>query len=65
MSWVKIKCPKHFIITSKSDDGVIQGIENIERLRFGVQFHPENSKDGHNILDNFTNFCIHKRTTKL
>ena len=53
-----IKCPNNFIVTSISDDNIIEAIECISKLRFGVQFHPENSSDGLLILDNFTEFCI-------
>lgn len=51
------KCPKGFRVTSTSKDGIIESIECPEKLRFGVQFHPENSDIGHQILDNFVNFC--------
>lgn len=58
------KCPMNFTITSISDDGVIQSIECLKRLRFGVQFHPENSEDGLKILENFTNFCISRKSVQ-
>lgn len=52
------KCPINFTITSIDDNKIIQSIESIEKLRFGTQFHPENSKDGDIIIDNFINFCL-------
>ena len=52
------KCPANFIITSKSTDNIIESIESKDKLRFGVQFHPENSKDGEIILANFINYCF-------
>ena len=56
------KCPNDFIVTSSSDDNIIEAIECIEKLRFGVQFHPENSEDGLLVLDNFTDFCLNLRS---
>lgn len=55
-----VNCPNNFIITGRSNDNIIQAIESVDKLRFGVQFHPENSEDGHQILDNFTNLCLIK-----
>ena len=49
--------PVNFSVTGRNSDGIIQAIEDLERLRFGVQFHPENSPDGHIVLDNFLDLC--------
>jgi anthranilate/para-aminobenzoate synthase component II len=51
------KCPGGFAITAKSQQGIIEAIECPEKLRFGVQFHPENCEIGHRVLDNFVAFC--------
>ena len=53
-----VKCPPGFRVTSRNADNIIQSIECIEKLRFGVQFHPENSPDGHRLLNNFINTCM-------
>jgi anthranilate/para-aminobenzoate synthase component II len=50
-------CPEDFNVTAMSKNGVIEAIECPKKLRFGVQFHPENSSVGHLVLDNFVNFC--------
>ena len=57
-------CPVGFRVTSRSADGIIESIECPEKLRFGVQFHPENSLIGHKILDNFVTFCEEMETLK-
>ena len=50
--------PSHFTVTGYDSNLVVQSIENPDLLRFGTQFHPENSRDGSIILENFINFCI-------
>ena len=58
------KCPLGFTVTAKSSQGIIEAIECPEKLRFGVQFHPENSEMGHKILENFVAFCNKMETLK-
>lgn len=55
--------PDGFVITAKSDDGIICGIENAERKIFGLQFHPEvaHSERGLDILKNFIEIAGFKR----
>lgn len=55
--------PANFDVTSRNNDGIIQAIEDLSRLRFGVQFHPENSPDGHIVLDNFLSLCEAKKVS--
>ena len=51
--------PKGFSITAKSDSCEVQGMENEEGTRFGLQFHPEvnDSEYGNEIMENFVNIC--------
>lgn len=49
--------PDDFQITALDSNKIIQSIENKEKMRFGTQFHPENSEDGKIILNNFIIFC--------
>lgn len=49
--------PIGFKVTGSAVDGTIQAVESIDRQRFGVQFHPENSDNGEAILLNFFEFC--------
>lgn len=51
--------PPNFRVTARNAAGQIEAIENAEHLRFGVQFHPENSKHGHLMLNNFCKICEH------
>jgi len=47
--------PPELRITASSEDGLIMGLEHVERPIHGVQFHPESiaSQHGHEILRNF------------
>lgn len=47
--------PPELRITASSEDGLVMGLEHIERPIHGVQFHPESiaSQHGHEILRNF------------
>ena len=51
--------PENFFITAKSDSCEVQGMENEEGNRFGLQFHPEvnDSEYGNEIIENFVNIC--------
>mgnify|MGYP001200552690 CR=1 FL=1 len=51
--------PDGFFITAKSDSCEVQGMENEEGTRFGLQFHPEvnDSEFGNEIMKNFVNVC--------
>jgi para-aminobenzoate synthetase component II len=51
--------PKEFIITARSDDGVIMGIKHTSRLLEGVQFHPEAvlTEYGYRLLTNYICWC--------
>ena len=43
--------------------GFIEAIENLETMRFGVQFHPEDSGDGGDIvIDNFIKMALNHFT---
>ena len=51
--------PDGFFITAKSNSCEVQGMENKEGNRFGLQFHPEvnDSEYGNEIMENFVNIC--------
>lgn len=49
--------PLHFTITSLNPNGRVEAIENVGKMRYGVQFHPENSPCGYLILDQFIKIC--------
>jgi GMP synthase (glutamine-hydrolysing) len=49
--------PLNFTITSLNPNGRVEAIENVSKLRYGVQFHPENSPNGYLILDQFIKIC--------
>ena len=51
------EAPIHFNIISLNKNGRVEAIENIKKKRYGVQFHPENSKYGYLILDQFIKIC--------
>ena len=53
-----VEVPPNFNVISKSSDGIIQGIENIELKRWGVQFHPEGLETTNKIILNFINYCL-------
>lgn len=50
------KVPKTFEVICESN-GVIQGVQNISKSRYGLQFHPESKDFTHKILDNFIKIC--------
>ena len=54
------KAPKDFVITSISNNNIIQSIESIPLKRFGIQFHieSEESENRIQILKNFIDFCL-------
>ncbi len=49
------KLPKGFVITSRSENGLISSFESVERKIYGVQFHPEvqHTEHGGKVLKNF------------
>ncbi|MCK5020215.1 MAG: aminodeoxychorismate/anthranilate synthase component II [Candidatus Peribacteraceae bacterium] len=51
--------PDSLKITAQTDEGIIMGLEHIEHLLFGIQFHPESigTPEGKDILRNFL-LCI-------
>lgn len=51
--------PEGFVVTAKSQDGIICGVEDAERRLYGLQFHPEvaHSENGRQILENFIGIC--------
>lgn len=51
--------PAEFMVTARSDDGIIQGIRHREFAIEGVQFHPESilTIEGNNLLANFLRTC--------
>ncbi len=50
--------PKSFKVIAKTSNGMVQGIQHINKPIYGVQFHPEISgKVGETLLDNFINMC--------
>ena len=51
--------PPGFFITAKSETCDVQGMENDDGTRFGLQFHPEvnDSEYGNQIMGNFVNVC--------
>lgn len=48
-------CPDNFEKFISND--LILGIENINLMRFGFQFHPEGTKEGQEIIINFLQYC--------
>lgn len=51
--------PAQFVVTARSDDGIIQGIRHRELPIEGVQYHPESilTTEGSNLLANFLRTC--------
>lgn len=51
--------PADFMVTSRSDDGIIQGIRHRVLPLEGVQYHPESilTTEGSNLLANFLRTC--------
>ena len=58
-----ILAPKGFKITAVSENCAIQAMENEEKDRFGLQFHPEvnDSEYGAKIFENFVGVCFRAR----
>ena len=55
--------PDGFVVTAWSNECPIQAIENKERGRFGLQFHPEvtHTEFGSSMFQNFISFCAKKQ----
>ena len=53
-------------ITASSDSCVVQGMENKEGNRFGLQFHPEvnDSEFGKEMFENFVEVCQKFKSSK-
>lgn len=54
-----VTVPADFMVTSRSDDGIIQGIRHRVLPLEGVQYHPESilTVEGSNLLANFLRTC--------
>ncbi len=55
------KVPFEFSIICKDKYNRIYGIENKQKLRWGVQFHPEGFSLTSIIIKNFYNICLHNK----
>ena len=55
--------PDGFFITASSNSCEVQGMENQDGTRFGLQFHPEvnDSEYGQNMFQNFIEICRESR----
>lgn len=51
--------PDGFVITASSTSCEVQGMEDIRRMRWGLQFHPEvnDTEFGAEMMENFVAFC--------
>jgi para-aminobenzoate synthetase len=52
--------PAGLEIIAWTEDGVVMGMRDLERVRFGVQFHPESicTEYGHRLLENFRDLTL-------
>lgn len=50
-------CPPGFDVIAKIKDHII-GIQSVEKMRWGLGFHPEDIERTYPILDNFIEICI-------
>jgi anthranilate synthase/aminodeoxychorismate synthase-like glutamine amidotransferase len=59
----KERVPDDFIVTARTENGIIMGIRHKTLPIEGVQFHPESimTKSGKQILQNFLNMAKHKQ----
>ena len=50
---------KELVITARTDDGIVMGVEHAELPLWGVQFHPESvlTQGGHRMLANWLAAC--------
>lgn len=59
--------PSELMVTARSDDGLIMGIQHRTLPLFGVQFHPESvmTDDGMRVVQNFAEIsrCIYPLPT--
>jgi anthranilate synthase component 2 len=59
------RAPAELEVSAESDDGLVMGVQHIDRPTFGVQFHPESiaSEHGRQILRNFLDLAdaFHRR----
>ena len=57
------KVPDGFVVTSKSEDGIVCSIEDTKTHIYGLQFHPEvtHSEQGRAIIESFVDIAGFKR----
>ena len=50
---------RELVITARTDDGIVMGVEHAELPLWGVQFHPESvlTQGGHRMLANWLAAC--------
>jgi anthranilate synthase component 2/para-aminobenzoate synthetase component 2 len=55
---VELEGGEPLLVTARSEDGEIMGLEHVSHPTFGVQFHPESilTEQGHDLLRNFLAF---------
>ncbi|HIG03464.1 MAG TPA: GMP synthase subunit A [Candidatus Poseidoniales archaeon] len=51
--------PEGFVVTASSPSCEVQGMEDLKRMRWGLQFHPEvnDTEFGGKIMKNFVEYC--------
>ena len=56
-SWAVVDGKGKFEIIARSSSGLVMGIQNSEKMMYGVQFHPESimTSSGNEIIQNFLN----------
>ena len=56
---VKVSLKSEIVKAKSESDDEVMAIENVNKMLFGVQFHPESylSEEGNKIIKNFKNFC--------
>lgn len=56
---VKVSLKSEIVKAKSESDDEVMAIEDVNKMLFGVQFHPESylSEEGNKIIKNFKNFC--------